>query len=98
MVTPTTRTTVLLIAGMRANRCRERIIAALEGVPGVQRVDINLYRAQATITHDRACGVAELFRATLNMGYNAALADEGRADRAARSHGGRGAAISGSSA
>jgi copper chaperone CopZ len=70
------RSTVLLIAGMQGNRCRERISAALEAVPGVQSVDVNLYRAQATITHKPSCERSELFRATLNAGYNASLPDE----------------------
>jgi copper chaperone CopZ len=70
------QSTVLLIAGMQSNKCRERISAALEAVPGVQSVDVNLYRAQATITHDPSCQRSELFRATLNAGFNASLPGE----------------------
>ncbi|MCC6678914.1 MAG: heavy-metal-associated domain-containing protein [Phycisphaerales bacterium] len=66
---------------MRGNGCRERIAAALQAVPGVRSVDVSLYRARATIVHDRRCDVSELFRATLNTGYNASLppgAEQGR--------------------
>lgn len=73
--------TVLLIAGMRGNVCRERLAAALEAVPGVWSVDVSFYRAQATIAHDRRCDVSDLFRATLNTGYNASVppgAERGR--------------------
>ena len=84
------RHTVLLIAGMRGNRCRERITAALEAVPGVQRVDVNLYRAEATVAHDPACEVSELFRATLNTGYNASLPHEKNGDAGSSARGSRG--------
>jgi copper chaperone CopZ len=73
--------TVLLITGMRGNVCRERIVTALQAVPGVRSVDVSLYRARATIAHDQRCDVSELFRATLNTGYNASVApgaEEGR--------------------
>jgi|JRYE01.1.fsa_nt_gb Cu+-exporting ATPase len=65
--------TVMLIAGMRGNTCRERIAAALQAVPGVRSVDVSLYRARATIVHDRTCDVSELVRATLKTGYNASV-------------------------
>jgi copper chaperone CopZ len=76
MSSGSTRSTVLLIAGMQGHRCREKISAALEAVSGVQNVDVNLYRAQATITHDPSCQRSELFRATLNAGFNASLPGE----------------------
>ena len=68
--------TVLLIAGMRGNGCRERIAAALEAVGGVRSVDVSLYRARATVVHERRCDVSELFRATLNTGHNASIPRE----------------------
>jgi copper chaperone CopZ len=67
------RQTVLLISGMRGNVCRERIAAALQAVRGVRSVDVSLYRARATIVHDRTCDRSALFRATLNTGYNASV-------------------------
>lgn len=65
--------TVLLIAGMRGNRCREKIAAALESVAGVKDVAVNLYRAQVTIKHDPLCDSAELIQAVLEAGYGASL-------------------------
>lgn len=75
---------MLLIAGMRGSGCRERLSAALESVAGVQRVDVNLYRARATVTHDASCKLPELFSATLIAGYSASLPDEPRGDEDAR--------------
>lgn len=73
MIPPGTTRTVLLIAGMRGNHCRERIVAALESAAGVKSVDVNLYRARATILHDPSYAVAELIRAVLGAGYSASL-------------------------
>lgn len=72
--------TVLLITGMRGNMCREKVAAALQAIPGVRSVDVSLFRARATIVHDRRCDVSHLFRTTLNTGYNASVpgAEEGR--------------------
>lgn len=70
-MTPGTTKTVLLIAGMRENCCRQKIVLALESIAGVKGVDVNLYRARATITHDPLCDSAELIRAVLEAGYGA---------------------------
>ena len=69
---PSVRTT-LLITGMRDNACRERVAAALEAIPGVREVDVNLYRARATIAHAADCSDADLIRAVVQIGYAAAL-------------------------
>lgn len=73
MTTPGTTRTVLFIAGMRGNHCREQIALALESVAGVKGVDVNLYRARATIIHDPLCESAELIRTVLGTGYGASL-------------------------
>jgi copper chaperone CopZ len=65
--------TMLLITGMRDNACRERVTAALEAVPGVREVDVNLYRARATIAHARECSINECIRAVVQAGYTAAI-------------------------
>ena len=70
-------TTVLLISGMRGNSCREQIAAALAAVAGVRTVNVNLYRARATVTHDPARGVSELIAAIIDAGYDASLPEEG---------------------
>lgn len=80
-MTPGTTRTVLLIAGMRGNHCREQIAVALESFAGVKEVDVNLYRARATIIHDSLCEAAELIRIVLGTGYGASLVgDKSRDD------------------
>jgi copper chaperone CopZ len=64
--------TELLIAGMQDNQCREAIAAALELVDGVKEVDVNLYRARATIIHASPCTVADLITAVARAGFGAA--------------------------
>jgi copper chaperone CopZ len=61
--------TVLAIAGMRSNACRERVVEVLEQVEGVRDVDVSLIRARATVLHDLACDPAELMRAVAEAGY-----------------------------
>jgi copper chaperone CopZ len=58
---------------MRGNHCREQIAVALESVAGVKEVDVNLYRARATIIADSPCEPAELIRTVLGTGYGASL-------------------------
>lgn len=65
--------TVLLIAGMRDNRCREIVMRALEIIEGVREVDVNMFRARATVAHDAACDPTELVRAVARAGYGAAI-------------------------
>ena len=73
MTTPGATRTVLLLVGMRDHRCRERIAHALGSVAGVREVDVNLYRALATVVHGPPCGAAALLRAVRGTGYGAAL-------------------------
>jgi copper chaperone CopZ len=63
--------TVLRIAGMHGNTCREKITAALESVAGVKDVDVNLYRAQAVVIHEPPCKAAELPKTIAACGYAA---------------------------
>ncbi len=72
--------TVMSITGMRDSRCREAVSEVLGSVRGVQDVDVNLFRAYATVVHDAKCTPAELIRAVVEKGYGASLADE--SDRA----------------
>lgn len=72
-MSPGTRRTELLIAGMRGNHCREQISASLESVAGVKGVDVSLFRARATIFHDRSCEAADLIRCVRGAGYGASL-------------------------
>ena len=63
--------TRLLIHGMRDNTCRESVVQALQNVPGVQDVHVNLYRAQAVIIHQPSCAAADLIEAVDRLGYAA---------------------------
>ena len=93
---PDERQTVLLISGMRDNRCRERIAAALESLPGVREVELNLYRARAVIIHDARSTPLLLMAAVERAGYGAATHPEeahrspGSAPPATRTRIGRG--------
>ena len=66
-----TKRTVLKIAGMHGNKCRENIAASLDSVPGVEDVEVNLYRAEAVITHAPPCDPDSLIRAVTACGYAA---------------------------
>ncbi|MBX3379080.1 MAG: heavy-metal-associated domain-containing protein [Phycisphaeraceae bacterium] len=66
---------MLLISGMRGNVCRDQITGVLESVAGVKKVEVNLYRARATIRHDQECKATELIRSVLEAGYGASLSE-----------------------
>jgi copper chaperone CopZ len=81
MITPgTTTRTVLMIAGMRDNACRQKIIDALESIDGVKIADVNLYRSSAIIVHDAHCAPAELMRTVSESGYFAEIAGNARSN------------------
>lgn len=67
-----------MIAGMRDHACRQKIAEALESIAGVRDVDVNLYRARATIVHEPPCVVAELMRIIEEAGYAAEQVVGGR--------------------
>jgi Cu+-exporting ATPase len=77
------RTTDLLVAGMKSAKCRERVLRAIEAVPGVMEVDVNLYRASARVTHCEPCHATALLQAVASVGYSASCASA--AARAGRS-------------
>jgi copper chaperone CopZ len=78
MMTPGTTRTVLMIAGMRDNACRQKIAEALESMPGVQDVDVSLHRSRATIVHEPPCVTAKLMLTIERSGYAAEQVVEGR--------------------
>ena len=69
-----------MIAGMRDNACRQKILEALESIEGVKDAHVNLYRASATIVHDARCAAAELMRTVSEAGYFAEVAGNGRSN------------------
>lgn len=66
-----------MIAGMRDDACRRKIAEALESIAGVKDVDVNLYRARATIVHDLPCEPTKLARTVSKAGYFAEIAKNG---------------------
>ncbi|MCC6659510.1 MAG: cation transporter [Phycisphaerales bacterium] len=64
-----------MITGMCDNRCRERIVRALERVPGIVQVDVSLLRARATVLHERRCEPITLVRTVIEVGYDARMAE-----------------------
>ena len=71
-VNPPHRTvTVLLIIGMKGPSCRQAVMDALESVPGVVDVEVNLFRARASISHDLSCSLDALVRAVMTAGFAA---------------------------
>ena len=67
----TMQKTVLLIAGVKDNGCRESVIHALERIPGVREVEVNFCHARAVVRHDEECAAEELTRAVSEAGFGA---------------------------
>lgn len=65
--------TVLLIAGMKDNGCREAVAATLELVHGVVEVHVSLYRGSATISHSVQCKTVDLIAVIERAGYGASV-------------------------
>lgn len=63
----------LLISGMRDNRCRERVLTALEAITGVERAAVNLFRARAVVRYALPCTPPQLIDAVLRAGCDAVL-------------------------
>jgi Cu+-exporting ATPase len=65
--------TVCLLYGCQCNACCERIERALRRVNGVRNVEVNLYKATATVEHDEACLCENLIAAVERVGYLAEI-------------------------
>jgi Cu+-exporting ATPase len=59
--------------GCQCNACCDRIERALRRVKGVRNVEVNLYKATATVEHDEACLCEELIAAVERVGYLAEI-------------------------
>jgi copper chaperone len=65
-------TALLKIEGMTCEGCVKSVTRTLQGVAGVQDVDVSLSEANARVTYDPAkIGVADLKRAVERAGYEA---------------------------
>ncbi len=67
--------TLCLLYGCHCNACCERIEKALRRVKGVRHVEVNLFKATATIEHDTDCQCQQLLDAVERIGYLASLAE-----------------------
>jgi copper chaperone len=62
--------TTLKIQGMTCNHCVMRVAKALKGIPGVQDAQVDLQKAEATVTYDDAKVAREkLSSAVVEAGY-----------------------------
>jgi len=51
---------VLMLFGVIGEEAREAVVRSLDEVPGVKEVYVNMYRAEAMITHDGRCTASDL--------------------------------------
>ena len=68
--------TVCLLYGCQCNACCERIEKSLRRVKGVRQVEVNLYKATATVEHEESCPCDRLVEAIERIGYLATIANE----------------------
>jgi copper chaperone len=65
-------TVELKVEGMDCEGCVKSVTRMLSGVPGVNKVEVSLAQARATVTYDPAkSGPAEFKRAVERAGYKA---------------------------
>lgn len=65
--------TVCLLYGCQCNACCDRIERALRRVKGVGSVEVNLYKATATVEHDELCLCEDLIAAIERIGFLAEI-------------------------
>jgi copper chaperone len=65
-------TVELKVEGMDCQGCVKSVTRTLSGVPGVQKVDVSLAAANATVTYDPAkTSVPDMKKAVERAGYKA---------------------------
>jgi len=65
-------TVELKVEGMDCEGCVKSVTRMLSGVPGVQKVDVSLAEARATVTYDPArANVTAMKKAVERAGYKA---------------------------
>lgn len=65
------QTTLLDVSGMTCNHCVKHVREALEGVPGVGEVQVDLGAGLATVKHDGTAEISSLIAAVDDAGYEA---------------------------
>ena len=63
------RDVTLTVSDMACEGCVETVREALEGVPGVEGVEVSLDRGEARITADEETGEGDLATAVEDAGY-----------------------------
>jgi len=51
---------VFMLFGVFGEEAREAVVRELDEVPGVNEVDVNMYRAEAIVMHDGRCTASGL--------------------------------------
>ena len=65
-------TVELKVEGMDCQGCVQSVTRMLSGLPGVQKVEVSLEKANASVTYDAGkTGVAEMKKAVERAGYKA---------------------------
>jgi copper chaperone len=65
-------TVELKVEGMDCQGCVQSVTRMLSGLPGVQKVEVSLEKANASVTYDAAkSSVAEMKKAVERAGYKA---------------------------
>ena len=65
-------TVELKVEGMDCQGCVQSVTRMLSSLPGVQKVEVSLEKANASVTYDAAkSGVAEMKRAVERAGFKA---------------------------
>jgi copper ion binding protein len=64
--------TVLVVEGMTCNHCKAAVTKAVEGVSGVESVDVNLENKEVKINHSEVTSIEAVKEAIEDQGYDLA--------------------------
>jgi copper ion binding protein len=64
--------TVLVVEGMTCNHCKAAVTKAVEGVSGVESVDVNLESKEVKINHSEVTSIEAVKEAIEEQGYDLA--------------------------
>jgi copper chaperone len=67
------RDTILTIAGMSCGSCVRHVSSALQAVPGVSKVNVQLRTGLAEVQHDGEASVDALISAVREAGYESSV-------------------------
>ena len=68
------KTTQLKVLGMTCNGCAGSVTRALQAVPGVRSVNVDLQGGRATVEHEDSADPATLLEAVREQEFESALA------------------------